>query len=303
MTAAALRRSAAAADDAGPRPRRLSPARIGVYLLLASAALFFLLPIYIMVATALKTMPEIRGGSSLAWPSAPDAAAWFKAWSAACIGLDCNGIRVGFWNSVRIVAPSVALAVALGAVNGYCLSFWRFRGANLLFAIMLFGIFIPYQIFVFPLIGIAARLGLYGRLPGIVLVHVVFAMPIMTLMFRNYFATLPIEIFKAARVDGAGFWRIFFSIMLPMASPIIVVAVIWQATASWNDYLLGLVFAGRENLPMTAQLNLLVSAEMGAHEYNVDMAATLQTALVPLVIYFVSGKWFARGIAAGAVKG
>jgi glucose/mannose transport system permease protein len=136
-----------------------------------------------------------------------------------------------------------------------------------------------------------------------VLVHVVFAMPIMTLMFRNYFATLPIEIFKAARVDGAGFWRIFASIMMPMAKPIIVVAVIWQATASWNDYLLGLVFAGREHLPMTAQLNLLVSAEMGAHEYNVDMAATLQTALVPLVIYFVSGKWFARGIAAGAVKG
>ena len=294
---------AAAGSEAGPRPRRLSPARIGIYVLLASSAVFFLLPMYIMVATALKTMPEIRGGSSLLWPSAPGTAAWFKAWSAACIGLDCAGIRVGFWNSVRIVVPSVALAVALGAVNGYCLSFWRFRGANVLFAIMLFGIFIPYQIFVFPLIGITARLGLYGRLPGIVLVHVVFAMPIMTLMFRNYFATLPIEIFKAARVDGAGFWRIFFSIMLPMAAPIIVVAVIWQATASWNDYLLGLVFAGRENLPMTAQLNLLVSAEMGAHEYNVDMAATLQTALVPLLIYFVSGKWFARGIAAGAVKG
>ncbi len=299
-TTAALR---SGAHPAGPRPWRLSPARVGIYAFLAAAAVFFLVPIWIMVATALKTMPEIRGGSVLLPPSALDPTAWLNAWSSACVGLECAGIRVGFWNSVRIVVPSVALAVALGAVNGYCLSFWRFRGADTLFAVMLFGIFIPYQIFVFPLIGITARLGLYGTLPGIVLVHVVFAMPIMTLMFRNYFATLPIEIFKAARVDGAGFWRIFASVLMPMAKPIVVVAVIWQATASWNDYLLGLVFAGRENLPMTAQLNLLVSAEMGAHEYNVDMAATLQTALVPLVIYFVSGKWFARGIAAGAVKG
>jgi glucose/mannose transport system permease protein len=287
----------------GRAPDKITPARVGIYVFLALATLFFLLPIYIMAATTLKTMPEIRGGSVLIWPAAPDTAAWAKAWSSACIGLDCTGIRVGFLNSMQIVVPSVLLAVAVGAINGYCLSYWRFRGANLVFAVMLFAIFIPYQIFVFPMIGMSAFLGLYGTLPGVILVHVVFGLPIMTLMFRNYFATLPIEIFKAARVDGAGFWRIFFSVMLPMSTPIVVVAVIWQATASWNDYLLGVVFAGREHLPMTAQLNLLVTAEMGAHEYNVDMAATLQTALVPLVIYFVSGRWFARGIAAGAVKG
>ena len=288
---------------AGPAPRRLSPARLAIYVFLLVSAAFFLLPIYIMVATALKTMTEIRGGSALLWPAAPDLVAWFKAWSTACIGLDCTGIQVGFWNSVQIVVPSVLLAVLVGAVNGYCLSFWRFRGANLMFAIMLFAIFIPYQVFVFPMISISAFFGQYGKLPGVVLVHVIFGMPIMTLMFRNYFAGLPIEVFKAARVDGAGFWRIFWQIIMPMSKPIIVVAVIWQATASWNDYLLGLVFAGRDNLPMTTQLNLLVTAEMGAHEYNVDMAATLQTALIPLIIYFVSGKWFARGIAAGAVKG
>jgi glucose/mannose transport system permease protein len=288
---------------AGPAPRRLSPVRLAIYVFLAFSAAFFLLPIYIMVATAVKTMPEIRGGSALAWPLAPDLVAWVKAWSSACIGLECSGIHVGFWNSVKIVVPSVLLAALVGAVNGYCLSFWRFRGANLMFAIMLFGIFIPYQVFVFPMISISAFFGLYGTLPAIVVVHVIFAMPIMTLMFRNYFAGLPIEVFKAARIDGAGFWRIFLQIVLPMSKPIIVVAVIWQATASWNDYLLGLVFAGRDNLPMTTQLNLLVSAELGAHEYNVDMAATLQTALIPLMIYFVSGKWFARGIAAGAVKG
>lgn len=288
---------------AGPAPGRLSPARIGIYLFLIVAVAFFLIPIYIMIATALKSMPEIRGGSALLWPAAPSLDAWNKAWSSACIDLDCTGIRAGFWNSVSIVVPSVLIAVLVGAINGYCLSFWMFRGANLVFAIMLFGIFIPYQVFVFPMISISAFFGLYGKLPGVILVHVIFGMPIMTLMFRNYFATLPIEVFKAARVDGAGFWRIFFQIMLPMAKPIIVVALIWQATASWNDYLLGLVFGGRDNLPMTTQLNLLVTAELGAHEYNVDMAATLQTAIVPLIIYFVSGKWFARGIAAGAVKG
>lgn len=288
---------------AGPMPRRFPPARIAIYVFLALSAIFFLVPIYIMAATAVKTMPEIRGGSALGWPAAPNLVAWVKAWSSACIGLDCAGIHVGFWNSVKIVVPSVFLAVLLGAVNGYCMSFWRFRGANLMFGITLFAIFIPYQVFVFPMISISAFFGLYGKLPGVILVHVIFGLPIMTLMFRNYFAGLPIEVFKAARVDGAGFWRIFLQIILPMSKPIIIVAVIWQATASWNDYLLGLVFAGRDNLPMTAQLNLLVTAEMGAHEYNVDMAATLQTALIPLIIYFASGKWFARGIAAGAVKG
>jgi glucose/mannose transport system permease protein len=287
----------------GPAPRHFSAARLAVYIFLIASMIFFLLPIYIMVATSVKTMSEIRGGSALAWPIAPGFGAWLKAWSSACIGLECTGIQAGFWNSVRIVVPSVVLSVLVGAVNGYCLSFWRFRGANLMFFIMLFGIFIPYQIFVFPMISISAFLGIYGTLPGIILAHVIFGMPIMTLMFRNAFAGLPIELFKAARVDGAGFVRIFLQIILPMSKPIIVVAVIWQATSIWNDYLLGLVFAGRENLPMTAQLNLLVAAELGAHEYNVDMAATLQTALIPLLIYFLSGKWFVRGIASGAVKG
>jgi glucose/mannose transport system permease protein len=217
--------------------------------------------------------------------------------------LQCSGIQVGFWNSVRIVVPSVLLSVLVGAINGYTLSFWRFRGANLAFGILLFGMFIPYQVFVFPLVRIYAFFGLYGTLTGIVMIHIIFGMPITTLMFRNYYATLPLELFKAARVDGAGFVRIFFQIMLPMSKPIIVVALIWQTTGVWNDYLFGLVFAGRENLPMTTQLNNLIASELGAHEYNVDMAATMLTALVPLLVYFLSGKWFVRGIVTGAVKG
>ena len=277
--------------------------RIGIYSVLIAASIFFVLPLYVMVTTALKTMPEIRGGSVLALPASVDLAAFVTAWSKACIGATCDGIRIGFFNSVKITVPSVALATILGAIGGYTISFWRFRGADAVFGILLFGIFIPYQVFVFPLIRLTATLGLYGTVPGIVLIHVAFGLPVTTLMFRNYFATIPIELFNAARVDGAGFWLIFRRIMLPLSAPMIVVSVIWQATASWNDYLFGLVFAGRNNQPMTTQLQVLARSDTGAPEYNVIMAATLLTALVPLVIYFVSGKWFVRGIAAGAVKG
>jgi glucose/mannose transport system permease protein len=291
-------------EPRGRRPARpFAPARIAIYVSLIVATVFFLAPIYVMLATSLKPMTEIRGGNSLSLPVAPDLAAWVKAWSAACTGLDCRGIQVGFWNSVKIVVPSVVLTVLVGALNGYTLSFWRFRGANAIFAVLLFGIFIPYQVFVFPIIRLYAGVGLYGTLPGIVLIHMIFGMPITTLMFRSYYAGIPIELFKAARVDGAGFLRIFTQVILPMSAPIIMVAVIWQATASWNDYLFGLVFAGRTNQPMTVQLNNIILAELGVHEYNVDMAATMLTALVPLCVYFMSGKWFVRGIATGAVKG
>lgn len=280
-----------------------TPARLGLYAFLISAAMFFALPLFIMVITSWKTMDEIRMGTIFTLPHAINFDAWFKAWGSACTGITCEGIGGGFWNSVKILVPSVALSVTLGALNGYALSFWRFRGANIAFALLMTGTFVPHQVYIFPLVQIYAFLGIYGTLPGIVIVHVIFGLPVMTLIFRNYFAGIPEEIFKAARVDGAGFWRIFLMIMLPMSTPIMIVAVIWQVTGIWNDFLLGLIFAGRENLPMTVQLNNIVNSQFGEREYNVDMAATILTALVPLVVYFVSGKWFVRGIAAGAVKG
>ncbi len=163
--------------------------------------------------------------------------------------------------------------------------------------------FIPYQIFIYPLVRVFAWTGLGQSIATIVIVHTIFGLPTMTLLFRNYFASLPAELFKAARIDGAGFYQIFWRIMLPMATPMIVVAVILQVTGIWNDFILGLVFAGRENLPMTVQLNNIVNSTQGERAYNVDMAATMLTALLPLVVYFGSGRWFVRGIAAGAVKG
>ncbi|MBL8698281.1 MAG: carbohydrate ABC transporter permease [Alphaproteobacteria bacterium] len=288
---------------AGPRPTPLTLSRVAIYAMLATTAALFLVPLYVMIVTSLKTMDEIRAGTILGLPLAATVEPWIKAWTSACTGLNCEGIRVGFWNSVTILVPSVVVSIAVGAVNGYALAFWRVPGANVLFTLLLVGAFIPYPVFVFPLVRILSGLGLYGSLPGIVLIHTIFGMPVMTVLFRNFYAGLPIELFKAARVDGAGFLRILVSIMLPMSTPMIVVAVILQVTGIWNDFLLGLVFAGRENLPMTVQLNNIVNSTQGERAYNVEMAATLLTAAVPLAVYFLSGRWFVRGIAAGAVKG
>jgi glucose/mannose transport system permease protein len=287
----------------GPRPRILTPSRIGIYAFLVIAALFFLIPFWVMVMTSLKTMPEIREGDIFAWPHELTTAPWSEAWASVCTGLQCEGIRVGFWNSVKILVPSVILSITLGSIVGYALSFWRVKGAHLLFAGLLVGAFIPYQIFIYPLVRLSSMLGIYNSLLCIIVVHIIFGLPIMTLIFRNYYAGIPIELFKAARVDGAGFWQIFALVMLPMSLPILIVATILQVTGIWNDFILGLVFAGRDNLPMTVQLNNVVNTTQGERPYNIHMAATILTAAVPLVVYFVSGRWFIRGIAAGAVKG
>ena len=277
--------------------------RLGVYAFLLTAALFFLAPLYIMLVTSFKTMDEIRLGQLFALPIEPTIAPWRAAWQEVCTGLACEGVRVGFWNSVAIVVPSTLLPIAVGAINGYALSLWRPRGADTLFALLLLGAFIPVQVMIYPLVKILAALGLFGSLPGIVLVHLIFSMPVMTLLFRNYYASMPAELFKAARIDGGGFWRIFAELMLPMSTPMLIVAAIMQITGVWNDYVLGLVFAGSDHLPMTVQLNNVINTTTGERLYNVNMAATLLTSMVPLLVYFVSGRWFVRGIAAGAIKG
>lgn len=292
-----------AVEPAGRPPRGLTAGRIGVYAFLLISALFFLTPLWIMVVTSLKTMNEVRQGHIMAWPDVLTFQPWIDAWANACTGLECHGISVGFWNSLRILIPSVLLSIALGAVTGYALSFWRVRGAGWLFGILLAGAFMPYQIFLYPLVRLFSQAGVYNSLACIVLVHVIFGLPLMTLLFRNYYASLPIELFNAARIDGGGFWTVFWKVMLPMSTPMLVVAVILQVTGIWNDFIFGLTFAGRENLPMTVQLNNIVNSTQGERTYNTDMAATLLTALVPLIVYFGSGRWFVRGIAAGAVKG
>lgn len=288
----------------GPRPRRrLTRANIFIYGTLILVSLYYLLPLYVMIVTSLKGMPEIRLGNIFSPPVEVTFEPWVKAWSTACTGLNCDGLSHGFLNSVRITVPAVLLSILLASVNGYALSNWKFRGADSFFTILVFGAFIPYQVMLYPIVILLREVGLYGSVGGLVIVHSIFGMPILTLLFRNYFTSLPEELFKAARVDGAGFWQIYFQIMLPMSLPIFVVAMILQVTGVWNDYLFGVIYSKPGSWPMTVQLNNIVNSQQGVKEYNVNMAATLLTGIVPLAIYFVSGKLFVRGIAAGAVKG
>ena len=288
----------------GPRPRRrFSRRNIFIYGTLIIVSLYYLLPLYVMVVTSLKGMPEIRLGNIFAPPMEITFQPWVKAWAQACTGLNCDGLSRGFMNSVIITVPSVIISIIIASVNGYALANWRFKGADVFFTILIFGAFIPYQVMLYPMVIILREMGIYGTLGGLVLVHTVFGMPILTLLFRNYFTSIPEELFKAARVDGAGFWTIYLKIMLPMSLPIFVVAMIIQVTGIWNDFLFGVVYTRPDTYPMTVQLNNIVNSVQGVKEYNVNMAATLLTGLVPLVIYFISGKLFVRGIAAGAVKG
>ncbi|MBX2886634.1 MAG: carbohydrate ABC transporter permease [Granulosicoccus sp.] len=292
------------AGPEGPRPRRkFSRANIILYGTLLMVSLYYLLPLYVMIVTSLKGMPEIRVGNIFAPPLDITFEPWVKAWAEACTGINCDGLSRGFWNSVRILIPSVFLSIAIASVNGYALARWRFKGSEFYFSILIVGAFIPYQTMLYPLVIILREIGLMGSIWGLVLVHTIFGMPILTLLFRNYFAAIPEDLHKAARVDGAGFWGIYFRIMLPMSIPIFVVAMILQVTGIWNDFLFGVIYTKPDTYPMTVQLNNIVNSVQGIKEYNVNMAATLLTAAVPLTLYFVSGKLFVRGIAAGAVKG
>ena len=291
-------------EPRGPKPNKaLSRANIFLYGTLILVSMYYLLPLYVMIVTSLKGMPEIRMGNVFGPPMEITFQPWVKAWSEACTGINCDGLSRGFGNSVRILIPSVLLSIIIASVNGYALSNWKFKGSETFFTILIIGAFIPYQTMLYPIVIMLREIGLMGSISGLVLVHTVFGMPILTLLFRNYFASVPEELFKAARVDGAGFWQIYFQIMVPMALPIFVVAIILQVTGIWNDFLFGVIYTKPATYPMTVQLNNIVNSVQGIKEYNVNMAATLLTGLVPLLIYFASGKLFVRGIAAGAVKG
>lgn len=288
----------------GAKPKRfITWERFVVYSVLVVCALFFLLPLYIMIITSLKSIGEIQAGNIFVPSNSPSFAAWGKAWDSACTGLYCEGIKVGFWNSVKITVPSTIVSIAVASVSGYSLANWPFKTSEFFFTVLLLGSFIPYVVMIYPLVIITHYLGIYSTLYAVVLVHTIFGLPIQTLLFRNYFASLPQELFKAARVDGAGYWGIFFQVFVPMSVPIFTVSIILQVTGIWNDFLFGVIYAGPTNYPMTVQLNNIVNSAQGGKAYNVDMAATILTGLVPLTIYFVSGKYFVRGIAAGAVKG
>ena len=281
--------------------------RIAVYALLVACALYYLMPLYVMVTTSFKTLDEIRSGNLLSLPSTLQGSAWLKAWGSACTGVQCEGLAPFFWNSLKMVVPAVLISTMIGSVNGYVLAQWRFRGSEIIFTALMVGCFIPFQVVILPmarLLGLVDEMGiahLANTTSGLVFVHIVYGLAFTTMFFRNYYVSVPEELVKAARIDGAGFFMIYRKIIFPLSLPIFMVCIIWQFTQIWNDFLFGVVFGG-DAQPITVALNNLVNTTTGVKEYNVDMAAAIIAALPTLLLYMVAGKYFVRGLTAGAVK-
>ena len=277
--------------------------RLLLYALLLLAACFFLAPLYVMLATSLKDAAQIRSGNLLSLPTSINFEAWELAWSTACTGVDCRGLQPYFWNSVLMAVPAVLISTAWGAINGYVLSLWKFRGSELLFGFMLFGVFMPFQVVLLPMSQVLGYLGLSSSIGGLVLVHCLAGLAGTTLFFRNYYAAIPKELINAARIDGAGFWRIFWRIVLPMSTPILMVTLIWQFTNIWNDFLFGVAFSSADSKPITVGLNNMANTSSSVKSYNVDMAAAVIAGLPTMLVYVLAGQYFVRGLTAGAVKG
>ena len=273
-----------------------------IYVTLLVFALFYLVPLFVMIANSLKPLSEITGGNMMALPKEWTIEPWLKAWSTAQIGVEPTGLKPYFINSIIMVVPAVVISSVIGAINGYVLTKWRFKGDTIIFGLMLFSCFIPFQIVLIPMAMVLGKLGLSGSVSGLILVHVVYGIGFSTLYYRNYYAAFPTELVRAAMIDGAGFFQIFWRIMLPVSGPITVVCVIWQFTNIWNDFLFGVSFGGQDQ-PMTAALNNLVQSSTGVKEYNVHFAGAILAALPTLLVYIVAGRYFVRGLMAGSVKG
>ncbi|MBH1984225.1 MULTISPECIES: carbohydrate ABC transporter permease [Janthinobacterium] len=285
------------------RNNKLTLGRVVLYLLLILFAVYYIVPLYVTLSTSFKSLDEIRSGNLLALPHVWQFDSWAKAWSSACTGVTCDGMQPFFWNSIKMVIPAVLISTFLGAFNGYVFAHWRFRGSEMLFAALLVGCFIPFQVVILPMARLLGEFGLANTTTGLVFVHVVYGTAFTTLFFRNYYIGVPEELIKAARIDGAGFFLIFRKIVLPISGPIFVVCIIWQFTQIWNDFLFGIVFASGDSQPITVGLNNLVNTSTGVKEYNVNMAAAVIAALPTLLVYLVAGRYFVRGLTAGAVKG
>lgn len=266
-------------------------------------AVYFLAPLYVMLANSFKHLAEIRQGNMLNLPKEFSIEYWKKAWSSAQIGVQPVGLRPYFINSIKMVIPAVLLSTLLGALAGFVLAKWKFPFSQVVFSLILFGAFIPFQIVLIPSARVLGLLGLSGTTAGLVLIHTVYGVSFTTLFFRNTYASLPNELIQSAQVDGAHFFRIFGNIILPNSAAVIMVSVIWQTTNIWNDFLFGASFGNALSYPMQVALNNLVSSSTGVKEYNVHFAGAIMAALPTLIIYLVSGRYFVRGLMSGSVKG
>src|SRR5437773_6028106 len=277
--------------------------RIALYAVLVALAVAFLLPVYVMVVNSFKPLDEIRTGNLMSLPLGWTIEPWLSAWSTAQIGVQPTGLRPFFINSFLLVIPAVVFSTLIGALNGYILTQFKFRGANLMFAAMLFSVLISLQMVLIAMAKTLGFLGLAGTVKGLIFVNTVYGIGFTTLFFRNYYAAFPNELIRSARMDGAGFFGVLMRILLPNSAPIIVVTVIWQFTNIWNEFLFGSSFSDFSSYPLTVALNNLVNSSTGVKEYNVHFAGAFIAAIPTLVVYLLSGKYFVRGLMAGSVKG
>lgn len=282
--------------------RRRLISRVAIYGLLALFSIVYIVPLLVVVTNAFRSNAEIAAMGLISPPQSFNLSAWPQAWSDFCIGGQCNGVARYFWNSVMMVVPATIISTALGAINGYVLSKWRFPGSEIVFGCMLLGVFMPGQIALLPWAFLLGQIGLSNSVYGLILVHCIQGLSFTTLFFRNYYVGIPDDLIKAARIDGAGFWRIFLRIIVPLSPPIIIVTVIWQFTGIWNEYLFGVVLNSGSNQPITAALVALSMSGTTVRTYDVMSAAVLIAALPPLLIYFFGGKYFVRGLTQGAIK-
>lgn len=276
--------------------------RFLAYAILVGFAAFYLGPLIVIVLNSVRTLREITHGSFIGWPRGFEIANYPKAWSSYCIADACVGIQPYMINSLMMVVPATVLSTLLGALNGFSLSLWRFRGAQAVFAVLTLGVFLPDQMKLVPWVVVLRVLGLFDSVWGLILIHVTQGICFTTLFCRNYYAAVPIELVKAAKVDGAGYLRIFWSVILPISSPILVVTAIWQFTGIWNEYLFGVTFSSGSEQPITAALIGLSKTAGASADYGIQSAAVLLAALPTLLVYFFGGRYFVRGLTAGAVK-
>jgi glucose/mannose transport system permease protein len=282
--------------------RRISPGRIGIYILLVFFALVFLVPVYVMLSGSLKSFAEIQDLSKL-WSLPSDIS--FESFESAWSGIPEKGLRglsQNLLNSIKLTVPATIISAMLGSINGYILAKWKFPGADIVFPLMLFGMFIPYQSVLVPLTQTLAYIGLGGTLWGLILVHVVYGIPITTLIFRNYYAEVPSEMLEAARIDGAGIFGVYRWVLFPLSLPGFVVVIIWQFTNIWNEFLFAVTILQKPELqPITVALRNLSGSQI--KEWNMIMAGSIIAAIPTLIVYIVMGRYFIRGLLAGSVKG
>ena len=295
--------SAAAYDPLGSSGIwRRARAKTAVYAVLTIFALYYLLPLAVVILNSFRDLPEIAANGLISWPRSFKLDGWISAWSTFCVGGTCAGVKGNFYNSLRMAIPATIISTAIGALNGYILSKWRFKGSELIFGAMTLGVFMPAQIALMPWAYILSFIGLTNSTYGLILVHTIQGLSFTTLFCRNYYVNIPDDLIKAARIDGAGFWRIWRKIILPLSPPILIVTVIWQFTGIWNEFLFGVVFTSGREQPITSALVALSTNGTNVRNYDVMSAAVLIGALPPLLVYFFGGRYFVRGLTQGAIK-